>query len=109
MTFKKGNKRGKGRPVGGVSKLPAEAKDLLARAYTELGGFEGFVKWCKSSDERLDWFYTRMWIKLLPMNIQVQSNKNIVYKSYHEGQCRPRESRPKARPLLSLWPFLNVT
>jgi hypothetical protein len=23
-------------------------------------------------------------IKLLPMNIQVESNKNIVYKSYHE-------------------------
>jgi hypothetical protein len=84
MTFKKGNKHGKGRPVGGVSKRPAEAKDVLPRAYTELGGFKGFVDWCKSSDEHLDWFHTRMWIKLLPMNIRVDSTKNIVYKSYHE-------------------------
>jgi hypothetical protein len=45
---------------------------------------EGFINWCKSSDERLDYFYTRMWIKLLPMNIRVQSNKNVVYKTYHE-------------------------
>jgi hypothetical protein len=36
VTFKKGNK---GRPVGALNKLPAEAKDVLARAYTELGGF----------------------------------------------------------------------
>lgn len=52
MPFKNGNKLGKGRPVGGVSKLPAEAKDVLARAYTELGGLKGFIDWCKSSDER---------------------------------------------------------
>jgi hypothetical protein len=82
VTFKKGNKLGKGR--GALNKIPAEAKDVLARAYTALGGFQGFVDWCKSSDERLDYFYTKMWIKLLPMNIHVESNKNVVYKSYHE-------------------------
>jgi hypothetical protein len=38
----------------------------------------------ESSDERLDYFYTKMWIKLLPMNIHVDSTKNVVYKSYHE-------------------------
>jgi hypothetical protein len=81
VTFKKGNK---GRPVGALNKLPAGAKDVLARAYTELGGFERFMQWIESEPEHLAHFYTKMWIKLPPMNIHVESNKNIVYKSYHE-------------------------
>jgi hypothetical protein len=81
VTFKKGNK---GRPVGALNKLPAEAKDVLARAYTELGGFERFMQWIESEPEHLAHFYTKMWIKLLPMNIRVDSTKNVVYKSYHE-------------------------
>jgi hypothetical protein len=57
---------------------------VLARAYTELGGFERFMQWIESEPEHLAHFYTKMWIKLPPMNIHVESNKNIVYKSYHE-------------------------
>jgi hypothetical protein len=72
VTFKKGNK---GRPVGALNKLPAEAKDVLARAYTELGGFERFMQWIESEPEHLAHFYTKMWIKLLPMNIRVDSTK----------------------------------
>jgi hypothetical protein len=50
VTFKKGNqlRKGIGRGVGTANKLP-EGKDVLARAYTELGGFKGFVDWCRSS------------------------------------------------------------
>ena len=64
--------------------MSAEAKDVLVRAYTEVGGFENFVEWIKSTPERLDTFYSKMWIKLLPMSIKVESNENVVYKSYHE-------------------------
>ena len=81
MPFKKGNP---GRPVGSVNKLPAEANDVLARAYTTLGGFKRFVEWIEADPENLTHFYTKMWIKLLPMDIRVDKTENVVYKSYHE-------------------------
>jgi hypothetical protein len=85
--FKKGHKQpnqAKGRPPGSENKLSAEAKDVLVRAYTEIGGFEKFCEWVTSTPERLDTFYSKMWIRLLPMNIKVESHKDVVYKSYHE-------------------------
>ncbi len=57
---------------------------MLARAYTELSGFDAFTQWLREDPENLTHFYTKMWIKLLPMNIHVDSTKNVVYQSYHE-------------------------
>ena len=37
-----------------------------------------------SSPEREDTFYSKMWIRLLPMNIKGESHKDVVYKTYHE-------------------------
>ena len=69
MPFQKGNQGPrKGRKVGSINKLPAEAKDVLARAYTELGGFDAFIDWINSDPENMTHFYTKMWIKLRPMN-----------------------------------------
>jgi hypothetical protein len=56
----------------------------LVRAFTERGGFERFMKWIDSSPEREDTFYSKMWIRLLPMNIKAESHKDVVYKTYHE-------------------------
>jgi hypothetical protein len=78
------NKRNKGRPVGAENKLTAEFKDVLVRAYNERGGFEKFLKWIGSSKEREDMFYSKMMIRLLPMKINVESHKDVVYRSYHE-------------------------
>jgi hypothetical protein len=91
--FKKGHKQpnqAKGRPPGSENKLSAEAKDVLVRAYTEIGGFEKFREWVTSTPERLDTFYSKMWIRLLPMNIKVESHKDVVYKSYQHCFSRPR-------------------
>jgi len=62
--------------------LSAEAKDVLVRAYTEVGGFDRLVKWINSKPYREDTFWSKMWIRLLPMNLKVESHKNVVY-------CRP--------------------
>jgi hypothetical protein len=43
-----------------------------------------FLKWIKSKPYREDLFYSKMWIKLLPMHINVQSHKDVVYRSYEE-------------------------
>ena len=83
-SFKKGRKKTGGRKAGVENVLSAEAKDVLVRAYTEIGGFENFVKWITSTPERMDTFYSKMWIRLLPMNIKAESHKDVVYKTYHE-------------------------
>jgi hypothetical protein len=83
-SFKKGRKKTGGRQAGVDNVLSAEAKDVLVRAYTERGGFERFLKWIDSKPYREDLFYSKMWIRLLPMHINVQSHKDVVYRSYHE-------------------------
>jgi hypothetical protein len=86
-SFKKGQ-RPVGRQAGTPNKMTAEAKEMLARCFEDIGGYEAFVKWVKSSPERLDTFYTKMWIKLLPMNIGLdirpEDHKDVVYKSLEE-------------------------
>jgi hypothetical protein len=82
-SFKKGQ-RPVGRQAGTPNKMTAEAKEMLARCFEDIGGYEAFVKWVKSSPERLDTFYSKMWIKLLPINIRPEDHKNVVYKSYEE-------------------------
>jgi hypothetical protein len=86
-SFKKGQ-RPVGRHAGTPNKMTAEAKEMLARCFEDIGGYEAFVKWVKSSPERLDTFYSKMWIKLLPINIRPdirpEDHKNVVYKSYEE-------------------------
>jgi hypothetical protein len=58
------------------------AGQVLARAFEEgLGGYDGLIKWAKRSPENFTAFYTKMWIRLLPMNIKVES---ITYKSYQD-------------------------
>jgi hypothetical protein len=83
-SFKKGHKKRGGRKAGVDNVMSAEAKDILARAYTEIGGFEKFVEWIKSTPERLDTFYSKMWIRLLPMNTKGESHKEVVYRTYEE-------------------------
>jgi hypothetical protein len=82
-SFKKGQ-RPVGRRAGTPNKMTAEVKQILARCFEDIGGYEAFVKWVKSSPKRLDTFYTKMWIKLLPMNIapeRPEDHKDVVYKS----------------------------
>lgn len=57
---------------------------MLARCFEELGGCEAFEKWVKSSPKRLDTFYTKIWIKLLPMNVGSEDHKNVPYPSIDE-------------------------
>jgi hypothetical protein len=87
-SFKKGNTNRKngisGRKAGAENALSAEAKDVLVRAYSEVGGFERLIKWINSTPDREDTWWSKMWIRLLPMNIKVESHKDVVYRSYHE-------------------------
>jgi hypothetical protein len=90
MGFKKGNP---GRPVGAVNRLNAEVKDVLVRAYHDLGGFKAFMKWLREDQEHLDHFYQHMYMKLLPMQVNVDKTENVVYKSFLQAVRVPSVSR----------------
>jgi hypothetical protein len=71
-TFAKGAKAGPGRPAGSPNKMTEEVNDMVQMCREEgMGGYARLLEWCKSSDKRLDAFYTRMLPKLLPKTVNV--------------------------------------
>jgi hypothetical protein len=70
-----------GRHPRAPSKISAEVKDMLACCFEDVGGCEAFEQWVKSSPKRLDTFYTKMWIRLLPMKV---GHKKTGYLSLAE-------------------------
>jgi len=42
------------------------------------------VKWVNSKPYREDIFWSRMWIRLLPMTVNVAARKDVVYRTYQE-------------------------
>lgn len=66
-SFKKGGKGGPGRKPGVPNKLTKSAKEAFALAFDELGGFEGLVKWARSSKFAQSQFYT-LYARLIPVD-----------------------------------------
>jgi hypothetical protein len=77
-----------GRRAGTPNKMTAEVKEIVARCFEDIGGYEALVEWVKSSPARQGTFYTKMWMKLLPKNGrtegQKEDHKDVVYKSVKE-------------------------
>ncbi len=83
MPFQKGNKYGHGRS-GIPNKMTAEVKDVIQRVFEALDGVDGLLAWAKKDDERLSMFYTKIWVKLLPMQLNVRPHKDVVYHTVQE-------------------------
>jgi hypothetical protein len=44
---------------------------------------EGLVAWAKKSNENRTAFYTKIWIKLLPIQVKItEQNMDVVFHSY---------------------------
>jgi hypothetical protein len=84
-SFKKGDDRAKGRPPGRANYMTTEVKEVLARVFHEgLGGYDAFLDWVNESDEHKTIFYSKLWIKLLPIMLNVHSEVKREIKTYHE-------------------------
>ncbi len=82
--FQKGNTFGHNR-LGTHNKLPAEVKEIIAKCFEDgLGGYQALVDWCKANPANLSTFYSKIWIRLLPMQLNVHAHKNVVYRSVQE-------------------------
>jgi hypothetical protein len=84
-TFRRGDGRKAERSRQGTpNKMSRECKEMIATAFECVGGLEGLVAWINASDENRTAFYTRMYIRLLPFNLDIRSHKDVVYHTVDE-------------------------
>ncbi len=83
--FQKGNQAAVGHGRGHTpARWTAEVKDTIQRVFDGLGGYEELLAWCLREPSNQSDFYKHIWVKLLPMQLNVKSHKDIVYRSVAE-------------------------
>lgn len=70
--------RGKGRKKGVPNRMTAAAKEAIAMAFEDLGGVDGLVKWAKSDPDNQKAFYTQVWPKIVPLQVNGSHDVNVV-------------------------------
>lgn len=60
-------KKGAGRPKGSPNKVGKAAKDAIAAAAEELGGYARLVAWAKEAPENERAFWVTVYPKLIPV------------------------------------------
>ena len=62
--------KGKGRPKGALNKTTKTCKEAIAFAAEGLGGAERLVAWAKEDEGNERAFWTQIYPKLLPLQVQ---------------------------------------
>lgn len=68
---------GPGRPKGLPNKITAEAKTMIGLAFEGLGGLEKLIETANTSDSMRMTFYTQLYAKLIPVQIQGKIDATI--------------------------------
>ena len=72
MTETKGRnpaRSGRGRPKAVPNAVTAVAKDAIAQAAAQLGGYERIVAWAREDPKNEKTFWTTIYPKLLPLQV----------------------------------------
>lgn len=69
---------GKGRPKGSRNKTTTQAKEAIALAAEKLGGTDRLVAWAKSSPDNEKVFWSSIYTKLVPLDVNGNHNVNVV-------------------------------
>jgi hypothetical protein len=73
------------RPSGAENRLNKQCKEMLATCFESVGGLPGLVKWVKESPQNRGAFYTRMWVRLVGLDVHIKDeHKNVVYRTLDE-------------------------
>ena len=81
-TFRKGDGRKAERSRRGTpNKMSRECKDMINDCFHQVGGLQGLKAWVEKSDENRGAFYTKMYIRLLPVKVAFKGHKNAVYET----------------------------
>jgi len=70
---------GKGRPAGSVNKTTRAAKEAIAFAAEGLGGAERLVAWCQEEPRNEAAFWTSIYPKLLPLQVQGDADSPLLF------------------------------
>lgn len=74
---KPGERRG-GRQKGTPNKTTKAAKEAIAEAFEKMGGTEALVAWAKKNDGNRKVFYSRIWPKIVPLQVGGEEGNPIV-------------------------------
>ena len=73
-------RRGGGRPKGAQNKTTRAAKDMIADVAAGLGGSDRMLAWAKEAPENEKAFWTRVYPKLLPVQVANEDGKAFAIK-----------------------------
>ena len=84
--FAKGCEKTGGRKAGTLNKNTVTVKDTIAMAAERIGGVDRLVTWINESPENERLFWTQMYLRLLPLqiNTKVERTDTVVYKTVEE-------------------------
>ena len=84
--FKKGRQKTGGRKAGTLNKITVAVKDVIAMAAKRIGGLDRLVKWINESPENERLFWSHMYMKLLPLqiNTKIERTDKVIYETVEE-------------------------
>lgn len=82
-----------GRPLGVKNKITRTIKDELLAVYNDIGGGKALAKWAKENPGE---FYTKLWIKALPVKLVGDPDQPIQF----EVIIRPHGTVNEALPAI---------
>lgn len=82
---------GKGRPKGVPNKLTLAAKECIQQAFESLGSTEGLVTWCQKDPDNQKAFYTQIWPKIVPLQVNGSGDDG---EHIHEIVFKVRSGKP---------------
>lgn len=69
---------GSGRPPGALNKTSRTAKMMIESAADAIGGINRFVEWIKEDPQNESDFWTKIYPKLLPLQVNANLNQAII-------------------------------
>jgi hypothetical protein len=90
--WKKGERR-VGRVKGVPNKRTVECRGVLEQAVKLKGGAKGLVEWIDKSDENAMVFWSQMFMRLVPAQLEVQSSSEMTVRVTREELARQLEER----------------
>jgi hypothetical protein len=92
MGFEKGKPRppGAGRRPGSTNKTTANAKEAIEKVAEGLGGWQGMLKWAKSSPDNERVFWGTIYPKLVPKDINIEGEAafRIIFETALEMEAK---------------------
>lgn len=70
---------GRGRKKGELNKTTRLAKEAIALAAEGLGGTDRLIEWAKEEAQNERAFWTQIYTKLLPLQVNAEINGKIVH------------------------------